>query len=154
MAAYRKRDRVIAASVLGLSALLVLAGPATADDDDAAEAALDLVCVPAGANVITLTAALKPGGGGAEQVPPELIVEKIYFEVHSEPGGFWIQLKQSVLPRMTFDICAILREAGIESADLDAARFYLQGETLGTENPEDVEGRCENFPPPGCPPAD
>ena len=146
--AHRKTGRLIAASALFL---IALAGQAAADDDDdeAEGAALDLLCVPAGASAVSLSASLKPGGG-ADQMPQELIVEKIYLEVHSEPGDFWIQLKQPVRPRMTFDLCAILRDAGIEAADLDAARFYLKGETIGPEDPEDVEGRCENFPPPGC----
>ena len=154
MFAYRRTLRVVAASALLLLALLA---PAVADDDDAAEAALELVCVPAGANVVALNAALRQGGKGgkgARPAPGELIVEKIYLEVHSEPGGFWIQLKQPVLPRMTFDLCEILQAADIDAADLDAARFYVRGETIGPEEPEDVEGRCENFPPPGCAPVE
>ena len=147
--AHRKTGRLIAASAL---LLLALAAPAVADDDDdeAAGPVLDLLCVPAGASAVNLTASLKPGGGDADAMPQELIVEKIYLEVHSEPGDFWIQLKQPVRPRMAFELCAILRAAGIDAADLDAARFYVEGETIGSEDSEDVEGRCENFPPPGC----
>lgn len=152
MRACRARGWVVTAGVFALVAGFALAGPALADDDDdeAAGPALDLLCVPAGTSAVNLTASLRPGGDGADAMPQELIVEKIYLEVHSEPGGFWIQLKQPVLPRMTFELCEILQAAEIDAADLDAARFYVKGETIGPEEPEEVEGRCENFPPPGC----
>lgn len=116
---------------------------------------LDLLCIPEGASTISLLATLqRPGdgpGAAPQDLPLELIVNRIKLEVHSQSGGFWIQLKQPVLPRMTFDICEILGEAGIASTDLDAGRFFLEGETIGAEESEDVEGRCQNFPPPSCP---
>ena len=150
--AYPRTGRFIAASAPMLVLLLVLlapAGPAAAEDEAGAPA-LELLCMPAGASAVSLSASLRSGGGGAEPVPLEFIVERIYLEVHSEPGDFWIQLKQPVRPRMTFELCPILRAAGIDAADLDAARFYVRGETIGPGGSEDVEGRCETFPPPGC----
>ena len=83
-------------------------------------------------------------------VVPDLIVDRIYIEVRSATGGFWVQLKQDKTANLEFELCSVLREAGIATDHLDAVRVMVEGHVFGGVETVDIEGRCGNFPPPDC----
>ena len=83
-------------------------------------------------------------------VVPDLIVDRIYIEVRSATGGFWVQLKQDKTANLEFELCSVLHEAGISTDHLDAVRVMVKGQVSGGGEAMDIGGRCGNFPPPDC----
>jgi hypothetical protein len=116
----------------------------------ASESALDVRCHFTGVNTVSLDIALIETVELPSENVLDLMVSGVVLEVHSEAGGFWIQLKQPVLPNLTFKLCEILQGAAIEPEETDAGRFLVRGKAFGTDEPVDLLGRCKNFPLPLC----
>ena len=74
----------------------------------------------------------------------------VFVEAHSKPGNFWIQLDQPTVPDLTFELCGIFANASINPAEIDAARFFVTGKGIWHGDSIEVNGRCENLPPPKC----
>jgi hypothetical protein len=127
------------------------------------ERTLNVGCYFSGENMVSLDIALTqkkelPSDNVLDLLPSDnvldLIVSGVDLEVHSEVGGFWIQLEQPVLPNLTFDLCEILQSAAIKPEETDAGRFLVQGKASGIGEPVDLRGRCSNFPIPPCEPSE
>jgi len=118
------------------------------------ERALNVGCYFSGENMVSLDIALTQTKELPSDNISDLMVSGVDLEVHSEVGGFWIQLKQPVLPNLTFDLCEILKSAALKPEETDAGRFLVQGKASGIGEPVDLRGRCSNFPMPPCEPSE
>ncbi len=114
------------------------------------ERALDVSCRFTDVNTVSLEIALMQTTELPSDKVLDLMVSGVVLEVHSEAGRFWIQLKQPVLPNLTFELCEILQSAAIKPEEIDAGRFLVQGKAFGTGESVDLWGRCNNFPLPLC----
>ncbi len=111
-------------------------------------------CYFLGENMVSLDIALTQKKELPSDNALDLIVSGVDLEVHSEVGGFWIQLEQPVHPNLTFDLCEILQSAAIKPEETDAGRLLVQGKASGTGEPVDLRGPCSNFPIPSCEPSE
>ncbi len=118
------------------------------------ERTLNVGCYFSGENMVSLDIALTQKKELPSDKVLDLMVSGVDLEVHSEVGGFWIQLEQPVLPNLTFELCEILQSAAIKPEETDAGRFLVQGKASGTGEPVDLRGRCSNFPIPPCEPSE
>ena len=119
------------------SAHLVASSFALAD-----ERTLNVDCYFSGKTMVSLDIALTQKKELPSDKVLDLMVSGVDLEVHSEVGGFWIQLEQPVLPNLTFDLCEILQSAAIKPEETYAGRFLVQGKASGIGEPVDLRTTC------------
>ena len=111
---------------------------------------LDVSCRFTEVNTVSLDIALIQTTEISKRQALDLMVSGIVLELHSEAGGFWIQLEQPVLLNLSFKLCEILQNAAIIPGETDTGRFLVKGSAFGTGEPVDIRGRCNKFPLPLC----
>lgn len=124
-----------------------LAGPALAQAD---EVGLLAECRLTDERLVAIDLSLTGVAPRQRDVVPDLIVKGVFIEVRSATGGFWVQLKQDKTANLEFELCSVLREAGISTDHLDSVRVMVEGQVSGGGQTVGIGGRCGNFPPPDC----
>ena len=114
------------------------------------ERALNVGCHFSGENMVSLDITLIQNLELPSDKALDLMVSDVIFEVHSESGGFWIQLEQPVLLNLKFELCEILQSEGIKFEETNVGRFLVEGMAISTDEPVELWGRCKNFPLPLC----
>ena len=114
------------------------------------ERALNVGCHFSGENMVSLDITLIQNLELPSDKALDLMVSDVIFVVHSESGGFWIQLEQPVLLNLKFELCEILQSEGIKFEETNVGRFLVEGMAISTDEPVELWGRCKNFPLPLC----